>query len=134
MALIEMDESWEQYDEEEQRRLEEKFPVIEDPMVKAQITSWDIEDVPKLGSCIQLTFTVIEHPKYTGVTLRKPLPLQGRMKFITKNFMDAMKLPRKGKQIDPEPWVGLVANLILSVTTNPETGRKFTRIDSAVRA
>jgi len=130
MAMIEMDESWETYDQEEQKRLEEMFPVIEVPMVKAQITSWDLKDIGKLGSCVMIEFTIIEDPTYTGKTLNKPLPVGGRMKFITKQFMESLHLSRVGKSIDPEPWMGKTAILHLSVTVNPETGRKATRIDA----
>lgn len=132
MALIEIDESWEEYDKAEQARLDEMFPVIDAPMVKAQITGYDVKEAGKLGNSIILEWTIVEHPEYTGKTLGMPLPLGGRMKFLTKRFMENMKLSRTGKSLNPDEWMGKMAQLSLSVQTNPETGKKRTQIDAVV--
>lgn len=134
MATIEFDQDWEQYDAEEQKRMEEMFPVIEKPMVRAQFTSWDTEELPKLGHCVILTATIIEDPDYAGKELRKALPTTGRMKFITKQFLDGMGVKRSGKSFDPDTFMGKVVNMVLSVAVNPETGRKRTQIDSVTPA
>ncbi len=129
MALIEIDESWEEYDSEEEKRREERFPVIESPSVKAQVTSWDATVSKKGNPMIEWTTTIVEDPQYTGKELVVRTPTTGRGKYILKNFLDACRVKRSGKGVDPEECVGKFVTLSLSVVANEE-GRKFTQIDA----
>lgn len=132
--LIEMDESWEDYDQEEERRREEMFPVIESPSVKAQITGWDTSVSKRKGTPqIEWTLTIVEDAKYNGKTLIHRTPTVGRGKYVLKAFLEAARAGRSGKGVDPEAVMGKFVTLSLSVGATDD-GRKFTSIDAVSAA
>ena len=128
MALIELDESWEEYDSEEERRRLEKFPLIEREKVSAQVTNWD-EEVSKKGNpMIVWEMTVINDPEYSGKTLNLWTPTTGRGKYVLRNFLEASGVKRIGKTLEPEKVLGKVVTLHLSIGVTDD-GRKFTQVD-----
>ena len=130
MPMIEIDESWEDYDQGEEKRREEMFPVIERDVVKAQVTSWDLgESKKKHTPQIQWSLTILDDPEYAGKELIYRTPTTGRGKFILKNFLEAAQIKRAGKGVDPEVVVGKIVMLHLSVGATDE-GRKYTNIDA----
>jgi hypothetical protein len=132
VALIEMDESWEEWDQQEESRLAEMFPLIEKPFVKAQVSSWDRGVSKKKGTPqIEWELTIVDDDQYTGKTLTYRTPTVGRGKFVTKAFMDACRVKRQGNSIDPDLCMGKILGINLSVVTTDQ-GRKFTNIDSVV--
>jgi len=134
MALIEMDESWEEYDQEEERRREEMFPVIEKDNVKAQITSWDTSVSKKKGTPqIEWKLTIIDDAQYSGKDLIYRTPTIGRGKYVLKAFLEAARVKRTGKNVNPDDAVGKIVNLSLSVGVT-DTGTKYTNIDSVSAA
>jgi len=134
MPLIEMDESWEEYDQEEERRREEMFPLIEREQVKAQVAAWDTGVSKKKGTPqIEWTLSIIEDAKYGGKTLIYRTPTVGRGKYVTKAFLEACRVSRSGKAINPDECVGKVVTLHLSIGATDE-GRKYTNIDAVSTA
>lgn len=132
--MIEMDESWEDYDQEEERRREEMFPLIERPQVKAQVTGWDTGVSRKKGTPqIEWELTIVEDPQYSGKTLVHRTPTVGRGKYVLKAFMDACRVGRSGKGVDPEAAMGKLVMLSLSIGATEE-GRKYTSIDAVSAA
>jgi len=130
MALIETDESWEEYEQEEERRREERFPLIEREKVKAQVTSWDQVVSKKKGTpMIAWELTIVEDPEFQGKTLTYNTPTVGRGKYVLKGFYDACGVKLSGKGVDPEAAMGKVVNLHLSIGVSEE-GRKWTQIDA----
>ena len=129
MPLIDIDESWEEYDQEEERRREERFPIIERDSVKAQITSWDSTVSKKGNPMIEWTVTIVDDPQYAGKELIVRTPTTGRGKYILKNFLEACRVKRAGKGVDPELCMGKMVVLSLSVQAS-EGGRKYTQVDS----
>jgi len=128
MALIELDESWEEYDSEEERRRLEKFPLIERDKVRAQVTNWD-EEVSKKGNpMIVWEMTVINDSEYSGKTINLRTPTTGRGKYVLRNFLEASGVKRIGKTLEPEKVLGKVVTLHLSIGVTDD-GRKFTQVD-----
>jgi len=125
-----MDESWEEYDQEEERRREEMFPVIEAESVKAQITSWDTSVSKNKGTPqIEWQLTIIENVKYSGKTLIYRTPTIGRGKYVLKGFLEAARVSRAGKSVNPDEAIGKLVKLSLSVGVT-DAGRKYTNIDA----
>jgi hypothetical protein len=133
MPLIDIDESWEEYDSEEERRREEMFPVFDVPSVNAQVTSWDSTVSKKGNPMIEWTCTIVEDTQYAGKELIVRTPTTGKGKYILKNFLDACRVRRAGKGVDPEQCMGKVVTLSLSVHVSDE-GRKSTQIDAVSAA
>jgi hypothetical protein len=131
MPLFELDETAEQFDIEEQRRLDELFPVIEASTVKAQVISWD-GPVPSKKGTDQIVYdlSVVEDPTYSGARLKYYAPLSGRGKNFTKRLVLACGVPWTGKGHDPEQLMGKIVRLSLSVDVDDASGRKRTQIDA----
>lgn len=131
MAIVDLDESWEEYDKSEEARREEMFPVIERDMVKAQVTSWDLEESKKKHTpMIKWNLTILDDPEYAGKELIYRTPIVGRGKYVLKNFLEAAKVKRSGRNLDPDTVVGKMVMLHLSVGVTEDSGRKFTNIDT----
>jgi hypothetical protein len=134
MALVEIDESWEDYEEEEERRREEAFPVIEREKVRAQVTNWDTAVSKRKGTpMIEWELTIVEDPEYSGKTLIHRTMTVGKGKFMLKAFYEAGGLKLSGKGFDPELMLGKIVTVFLSIIVGQEganLGRKFTQIDA----
>jgi len=98
MALIDIDESWEEYDQEEERRREERFPIIERDSVKAQITSWDSTVSKKGNPMIEWTATIIDDPQYAGKELIVRTPTTGRGNIYSRTSLKLVELREQEKE------------------------------------
>lgn len=134
MPLFEFDQTAEEFDQDEQNNLNELFPVIEKPMVQAQVTGWDGPVLSKKKGLPQIEYqlTIINDDSYTGRWLTYYAPLTGRGKNFTKKLVQACGVAWTGKGHDPEQLMGKQVWLDLSVQVM-DNGRKRTQIEG-VRA
>ena len=126
MALIEIDESWEDYEQEEKKRAAERR-VIKRDRVKARLVKWDLTTSKKGTRQLVWISKIVEDQEYADREVRFWTPIEGKGKYIFKNLAAACGVALSGKGVDPSPMEGAV--IYLELETKPdEEGIENTRV------